>query len=98
MVTKLGTTRSKTRHKLKKTVRTRGKIPTGKYFQTFEPGEKVALVAEPGMQKGMYHPRFHTKSGIIKAKEGRCYKVLVKDRKKDKTVVVHPVHLKRLAK
>ena len=96
MVTKLGTSRSKTRHKLKKSVRQKGKIGLSKYFQKFKEGEKVALVAEPAVQKGMYHPRFHKKPGVIQAKEGTCYKVLIKDRGKPKTVVVHPVHLKRL--
>ncbi|MBD3310638.1 50S ribosomal protein L21e [Candidatus Woesearchaeota archaeon] len=96
MVKKLGTFRSKTRNKLKKSFRQKGKIGLSKYFQAFKPGEKVALVAEPGVQKGMYHPRFRNRPGIVESKEGTCYKVKIKDRDKNKTVIVHPVHLKRL--
>ena len=54
------------------------------------------MKAETAVQGGMYHRRFHGKSGIVKGTQGRCYKVEIKDGDKQKTMIVHPVHLKRL--
>ena len=94
MVKRIGTARRKTRHLLKKGFRERGKISLKKFFQEFKVGQKVILKAEPGYQKGLYHPRFHGRHGIVKGKQGNAYLVEVKDIKKTKTVLVHPVHLK----
>lgn len=44
----------------------------------------------------MYFPRFHGISGLIKAKRGKCYEVEINDKGKRKTLIVHPIHLKRL--
>ena len=93
MVKRIGGFRRKTRHKLQKKARQKGKLSLRKYFQKFEIGQKVLLKADSIVQKGMYHPRFHGKIGIIKGKEGRCYEVKIKDYSKEKTLIVHPVHL-----
>ena len=87
--------RKKTREKFRKHISKRGKISITKVMQEFNPGELVRLVAEPAIQKSMYHPRFHGKSGIIKSKKGRCYEVLIKDSSKTKTILVSPSHLER---
>ncbi len=94
MVKRIGGFRRKTKHKLKKNIRRRGKISLSKYFQTFKIGDKVLLSAEPAVQKGMYFPRYHGRIGIVKGNAGGCYQVNIKDGKKDKTLIVHPVHLK----
>lgn len=54
------------------------------------------LKAEPAVQKGLYHARFHTKAGVVVDKKGACYGIKIKDGGKEKTVYVHPIHLKRL--
>ncbi|MBW2996040.1 50S ribosomal protein L21e [Candidatus Woesearchaeota archaeon] len=92
---RIGTTRRKTRHKLSKTSRKKGKISLTAYFQKFEKGDKVVLIAEPAVQKGMYHPNYYGKMGTIKGKKGRCYEVAIKDKSKQKVLIVHPVHLKK---
>jgi len=96
MVQRIGGFRRKTRYKLSKPRRSRGKISVKKFFQSFEKGDKVVLSAEPAVQKGMYFPRFHGKTGIIKKKIGSCYKVLIKDGKKEKIPLIHPIHLKKI--
>ncbi len=96
LVKRIGSFRRKTRHKLGKKTRKKGKINLSKYFQTFKIGEKVILKAESAVQKGMYRPVFHGKSGIVNAKKGRCYEVSIKDKNKQKTIIVHPIHLKRI--
>lgn len=95
MAQRIGGNRRKTRNKLKKNVRRQGKISLTRYFQKFNEGDKVYLTAEPAVQKGMYFPRFHGKAGIIKGKQGFCYKVQVKDMNKNKIIIIHPVHLKK---
>ena len=54
MTKRIGGARRKTRHKLAKNVRERGKISLVKYFQEFKTGDKVCLAAEPSIQDGMY--------------------------------------------
>jgi ribosomal protein L21E len=94
MVTRIGGFRRKTRAKLRKNRRDRGKFTLTKFFQEFDAGQKVVLKAEPAYQNGMYFPRFHGKVGIIGDKKGRCYEVKIKDGNLQKNLVVHPIHLK----
>ena len=96
MVQRVGGFRRDTRRKLKKGIRQKGKISLTRYLQQFNRGDHVQLQAEPAVQKGMYFPPFHGKAGIIGEKQGRCYKVEIKDGGVKKVLIVHPVHLKRL--
>lgn len=95
MVKRIGGIRRNTRYKFKKERRSRGKISITRFFQSFNAGDRVYLSVESAVQKGMYHPRFMGKSGVIKGKRGRCYEVTINDIGKEKTLVVHPVHLRR---
>ena len=79
MVQRIGGFRRKTRGKLSKKVGDKGRIVISRFLQSFEKSDKVNLTIEPAYQKGMYHPRFHGKSGVIKSKEGNCYLVEIKD-------------------
>ena len=79
-----------------KNVKTKGKLSIRNFLAEFKEGEKVALVVEPAIQKGLYHPRFAGKTGTIIKKTGSCYEVEIKDINKIKSLIVHPVHLKRL--
>ena len=96
MVMRIGGMRRKTRYKLKKEIRQRGKIRLSKYFQSFDVGDKVYLVAEPAVQKGFYHPRFFVRAGVVIGKRGACCQVQITDINKQKTLIVHPVHLKKV--
>ena len=95
MVKRIGGFRRKTRHKLSKNVRSKGKISLVKYFQEFKKGDNVYLVAEPSVHRGMFYPRFYGKAGVVVGKSGKCYEVQIMDGKKSKTVISHPIHLKR---
>ena len=94
MVTRIGGTRRKTRHKMSKNIRSRGKLSLVRYFQKFKEGDRVYLVSEPSVHSGLYHSRFHGKAGVVLAKRGTCYEVEIKDINKVKTILAHPVHLK----
>jgi len=92
---RVGGFRRKTRRKLTKSVRQKGKVSLTKFFQRLKDGDKVYLVAEPSIQGGMYFPRFHGKSGVIDGMQGKNYFVKIKDGNKLKKLIVHPVHLKK---
>jgi large subunit ribosomal protein L21e len=88
-------TRTKTRNKLKKTARARGLSPITKAFQTFEVGEKVNIIIDPSIHKGMPFSRFHGLTGVVVGERGAAYEVNVKDGNKMKMVVARPEHLVR---
>jgi large subunit ribosomal protein L21e len=96
MVQRVGTSRSKTRHKFKKSPSMKGKISLTRFFQKAEMGDKVCLKAEPGYQNGIYHPRFHGLIGTLVGKKGRCYEVKIRDGGMEKVLIVHPVHFQRM--
>ena len=96
MAQRIRGTRRKTRHKLQKNTRDKGKISITRFFQEFVKGDKVLLAAEPAVQTGMYDPRFHSKVGMVESKRGHCYNVAIKDGGKAKSLIVHPIHLRKM--
>ena len=89
-----GGLRRKTRFKFKKEANQKGKISVSRFMQDFAIGQKVNLTVEPAYHKGMYNPRFMGKVGTVKSQRGRCYEIIINDGGKEKTLLVHPVHLK----
>lgn len=96
MVQRVGGYRRKSRKKLSKNVSQKGKLSITQFLQTFKVGEKVSLRMEPAYQKGNYHLRFYGSTGTVKARRGSCYEVQIKHMGRGKTVVVHPVHMRKL--
>lgn len=96
MAKRTGGPRRKTRHKLQKRKSEKGRISIRRYLQEFKQGDKVVLKAEPAYQKGMYHPRYHGKIGSVISKRKSCYKINIKDKRKEKILIVHPIHLKKV--
>ena len=96
MVKRTGSSIRRSRSKRKVPLRQRGKLQITKYLAEFKPKEEVVLKASPAVQEGIYHMRFHGRAGIVKGKQGRCYLVDIKDGSKQKTLIVHPAHLKRM--
>lgn len=92
---KIGGFRRKTRSLFRKGMSEKGKISLQRYLQTFEKGDRVKLILESSLNKGIYHPMFYGKNGLISGKKGRCYEVLIMDGGKQKTLIVHPIHLKK---
>lgn len=91
-----GGSRAGTRRLFRKTPRTRGKISLTKFFMPYKVGDRAVLAAEPAVQKNLYHQRFHGKSGTITGKRGDCYELRIVDGGKQKLIIVHPVHMKKL--
>lgn len=91
-----GTTRRKTRKLMKKHNRQKGKISLTSYFKEYKDGDRVALKAEPAVQKGLYHLRFYGKNGIVRRKQGDCYEIEIYDGNKKKILITHPIHIKSI--
>jgi len=79
----------------RKRQRTHGKIKFSRYFQDFEKGERVSVVSELALQPS-FPKKLQGRSGIVDGKKGSHYIVKIKDLNKEKTYLIHPVHLKRL--
>lgn len=81
--------------KKRKNLRDKGKIKFSRYFNEFKEGERVAVIQELAM-----NPKFPNKlqgrSGVIIGMRGSSYIVKINDLNKEKTYIIHPVHLKKL--
>jgi len=86
--------RKKTRYKFKKEIRRRGIVPVTSLIQRFDIGQKVHVVVEPSIQKGMPHRRFHGMTGTIVCQRGRAWLLSIRDGGKEKIVISRPQHLK----
>ncbi len=86
--------RSKTRYKLKKSIRPVRANPITKRIQTFNEDDLVHIIIDPSIHKGQPHPRFHGKTGKVTEKRGRAYIVEINDGNKAKKLIIRPEHLK----
>ncbi|MGK0208790.1 MAG: large subunit ribosomal protein L21e [Patescibacteria group bacterium] len=78
-----------------KKIREKGKIRFSDYFKSINDGDRVAVVEE----KSVVHAfpcRIQGKSGVVEGTRGSCKIVKLNDGKKEKTFLIHPVHLKKI--
>ena len=85
--------RKKSRDKLSRTVRARGKSSVVRAIQEFEKGAMVHVIIDPSIHKGMPHPRFHGKTGEVVGTRGRAFVLRVTDGNATKTLITLPEHL-----
>jgi large subunit ribosomal protein L21e len=85
--------RSRTRSLLRKKPRERGKIGLSRILRPYKPGEKVTILIEPSVHKGMPHRRYHGRVGLIQGKRGKSYVVHVEMGKQIKQIIARPEHL-----
>ena len=88
-------TRTKTRSVLSKRPRDRGLSPITMGMQQFDAGEKVNIIVDPSVHKGMPFSRFHGLTGVVVGQRGDAFEVSVKSGNKTKMVVARPEHLRR---
>ncbi len=96
MAKRIGGPRRKTRGMLMKKRGDKGKVSLTRYLQVLNAGDRVVLKAEPAVHRGQYFRRFHGMIGTVKEQKGSCYFVQITDKTKPKTLIVHPVHLKKV--
>jgi len=79
----------------RKQFKNKGKIKLSRYFQSFEKGDIVTVISELALQ-----PRFPKKiqgrTGTVEGKRGNSYILKIKDLNKEKTYIIHPVHLVKI--
>jgi large subunit ribosomal protein L21e len=85
--------RKKSRGKLSRTVRARGKSSVVRAIQEFETGAMVHVIIDPSIHKGMPHPRFHGKTGEVVGTRGRAFVLKITDGDATKTLITLPEHL-----
>lgn len=85
--------RSRTRSLFHKRPRERGKIGLSRILRTYQPGEKVTILIEPSVHKGMPHRRYHGRVGVVRAKRGKSYVVHVEQGSQTKQIIARPEHL-----
>ena len=81
----------------RKNIRERGKVSLSRYFQELQEGNHVALVHNQSF-KASFPKSFHGSIGVISGKQGKTYAVKLLNGKKLKTLLVHPIHLKKIKK
>ncbi|VVB78712.1 50S ribosomal protein L21e [uncultured archaeon] len=79
----------------RKQLKTRGKIRFSHYFKEFKDGDRVTVIRDLAL-----HPKFpkqiQGRSGTIIGKRGNSYILKMNDLNKEKTYIIHPVHLRKL--
>jgi large subunit ribosomal protein L21e len=85
--------RKKSRGKLSRTVRAKGKSSVVRAIQEFDTGAMVHIIIDPSIHKGMPHPRFHGKTGEVVGTRGRAFVLKVTDGNASKTLITLPEHL-----
>ncbi len=87
--------RHRTRKLLRKNVREKGAVPPlSLLMYEYKPGDRVYIVINPSVMKGMPHRRYHGKVGLISGKRGKSYEVLVRVGGKVKKLYIRPEHLR----
>ena len=85
--------RKKSRGKMNRTIRSKGKSSVVRAIQEFETGTMVHVIIDPSIHKGMPHPRFHGKTGEVVGTRGRAFVLKVNDGNASKTLITLPEHL-----
>lgn len=85
--------RSRTRSLLRKHPRERGKIGLSRILRAYQIGDKVTILLDASVHKGMPHRRYHGRSGTIQEKRGKSYVVNVEMGKQTKQIIARPEHI-----
>jgi large subunit ribosomal protein L21e len=85
--------RSRTRSLLRKHPRERGKIGLSRILRPYQSGDKVTIILDPSVHKGMPHRRYHGRIGVVQEKRGQSYVVSVDIGKQTKRIIARPEHM-----
>ncbi len=87
--------RRKSRAVLTKRIREHGKLPLSRLLTEYSEGEKVIIMIDPAVHKGMPHKRFQGQVAKVVAKRGKAYILEIPQTKKTKTIIALPQHLRK---
>ena len=74
-------------------LKSKGRVAVTGFLKTFDVGETARIDINPRFKQGRPALKFNRRMCKILAKQGKSYKVLVKDLNKEKTMVVANIHL-----
>lgn len=87
--------RHRTRKLMKKSIREKGAIPPlSRILIPYRIGDKVHIIVDPAIHKGMPHRRYIGKTGVITGFRGRALIVEVQVGSKYKKLFLLPEHIK----
>ena len=86
--------RSRTRSLMSKSPKDRGLRPLGYLFRDYKNGEKVIIIIDPAVHRGMPYKRFQGAIGEVLERRGRAYVVKVTEGGKAKKVIARPEHIR----
>ncbi len=75
-----------------KLLKAKRKITVNDHMKQFNIGDKVRIKIAPYF-RGLPHPRYNDKVGIVKEKRGSSYVIEIKDGNKKKELITNPVHI-----
>lgn len=78
-----------------KSIREKGKLKLSRYFQEFEEGEIVSISREKSLAVD-FPERFQGRTGTVKEMRGRSVVLKIMDKNKEKTLIIEPIHLKKI--
>jgi large subunit ribosomal protein L21e len=88
--------RSRSRHLLKKRAGTAGKIGLSRLLHNYAVNDKVRIIIDSAIHKGMPHRRFHGLVGRVSGRRGKSYLVEVPISGAVKNIIVRPEHIQPL--
>ena len=86
--------RSGARYVLRKKPKERGLQPIGGLLYEYQIGDKVVIKIDSSIHKGMPHPRYQGKIGVIAEKRGRAYVIKLVEGGKVRILIARPEHIK----
>ena len=78
-----------------KRIREKGKIKLSEYFKEFKDGDRVTVKSELSVIP-KFPKKLQGRSGKITGKRGSHYIIKLNDVNREKTYIIHPVHLRKL--
>ena len=87
--------RRKSRAVLTKNVREHGKLPLSRLLTKYGEGDKVIIMIDSAIHKGMPHKRFQGQVATVVAKRGKAYILHIPQTKIVKTIIALPQHLRK---
>ena len=78
-----------------KKIREKGKLKFSEYFKQVNENDIVALKVDEGVNCS-FPRRYQGRSGKVVGERGKFKIVQIKDGRKEKNFIVHPIHLKKL--
>ena len=96
MAMRIGSSRRKTRKLFSIPESRKGRVSIRNYLQSFETGDKVTIGIDPSVHRALPFRRFIGRAGMIVGTQGEVYRVRIKDGGNEKTLLIHPAHLRRM--